>query len=47
MKTCIVFLVGAALVLGACSSGSGGGDSGDTGQPTAKWFVEKGPPSNS
>lgn len=47
MKTCIILLVGAALVLGACSSGSSGGDGGDTGQPTAKWFVEKGPPSNS
>jgi hypothetical protein len=47
MKICIILLVGAALVLGACSSGSSGGDGGDTGQPTAKWFVEKGPPSNS
>lgn len=40
-------LVGVSILVGACNFGGGGGDSGDSGQPTAKWFVEKGPPSNS
>ncbi len=39
--------LGIFLVLGACNFGGGGGDNGDSGQPTAKWFIEKGPPSNS
>lgn len=36
-----------ALVLGACNLGSGGGESTDTTQITAKWFIEKGAPSAS
>ncbi len=40
-------LFGLSLIILACNFGGGGGDEGPTGQPTAKWFIEKGPPSSS
>ncbi|GAB4369302.1 MAG: hypothetical protein Kow009_05960 [Spirochaetales bacterium] len=50
-KSCIILvgvLVGIAILVGSCDfgGGGGGGDSVGSAQPTAKWFIEKGPPSN-
>jgi len=47
MKNWVVLIFGVFLVVGACSPGGGGGSDADSGQPTAKWFISKGAPSNS